>query len=140
MKTESLTSDLVCACCGYPLSYVDEACPKCLPNFYSGLNAGRVNAPMGTTSEPVVREPQGNAGESPAPLRSDHRTEHRRTNLQVMADRLDLDADRLVRRIQAAIWSYGEGKGELRNAMMHVDRARGSLRQLMHRADLELTS
>lgn len=32
----------------------------------AALDAGRVNAPSGTTSEPVATEPQGSAGESPA--------------------------------------------------------------------------
>lgn len=26
---------LTCAVCGYGLSHVDEACPRCLPGFYS---------------------------------------------------------------------------------------------------------
>jgi len=60
--SEARTSDLVCAICQSPLPNIDAACPNCL----LGFDARRVNAPMGTTSKPVVIAPQGNAGESPA--------------------------------------------------------------------------
>lgn len=30
-----MSADLRCAVCGTPLGSIDEACPNCLPNFYT---------------------------------------------------------------------------------------------------------
>ena len=38
-----MSERLECAVCGYPLGHIDEACPRCLPGFYTpeyrGLSA-----------------------------------------------------------------------------------------------------
>lgn len=61
--------DGVKARCGGP-----SLCSECVRDYAryarekdASFEAGRVNAPSGTTSEPVATEPQGSAGESPAP-------------------------------------------------------------------------
>jgi hypothetical protein len=37
MRHESKMKPILCQCCGYQLSDINEACPHCLPNFYKKL-------------------------------------------------------------------------------------------------------
>jgi hypothetical protein len=64
---EMTMSPAQCAVCGMPLGHIDDACPKCLPNFHSDHSANVVTlAP--SQSKRLKVYGMGRVGDNPQAL------------------------------------------------------------------------